>query len=65
MSSADVDRDLSTRRAEAVKKYLVDRGVDARRLETRGAATDEPIDTNKTATGRARNRRIEFMLLVD
>ena len=65
MSSADVGRDLSTRRAEAVKKYLVEHGVDEKRLETRGAATDEPIDTNKTAAGRARNRRIEFMLLVD
>lgn len=65
MSGADVGRDLSARRAEAVKRYLVERGVDEKRLETRGAGPDEPIDTNKSASGRARNRRIEFTLLVD
>lgn len=56
-------RDLSRARAEAVKRYLVDKGIDAARLETRGAGSDEPIDSNKTASGRARNRRVEFGLL--
>ncbi len=55
--------DLSQRRADAVKKYLVGHGIDASRVETRGAGSDEPIDTNKTAEGRARNRRIEFRVL--
>ncbi len=52
------------RRAESVKEYLVEKGVDASRMETRGAGADEPLDSNKTAAGRARNRRIEFTILV-
>jgi len=55
--------DLSKRRAESVKRYLIDHGIDANRIETRGAGPDEPIDTNDTPEGRARNRRIEFKLL--
>ncbi|WP_434426567.1 OmpA family protein [Nannocystis pusilla] len=58
------NRDLSRRRAESVRRYLVDHGVDAARLTTRGAGPDEPLDTNRTAAGRAKNRRIEFMILV-
>ena len=57
-------RDLSTRRAASVKNYLVEHGIDTARIETRGARADEPIATNKTAAGRARNRRIEFTILV-
>jgi outer membrane protein OmpA-like peptidoglycan-associated protein len=51
---------LSQRRAEAVKRYMVDKGIAADHIETRGAGPDEPIDSNKTNAGRARNRRIEF-----
>jgi outer membrane protein OmpA-like peptidoglycan-associated protein len=59
----DHNLDLSKRRAEAVKKWLVDRGVAESRLTTRGAGPDEPVDTNETKAGRAKNRRIEFKLL--
>ena len=62
--SPDYNRELSKRRANAVKKYLVEHGVADARVETRGAGPDEPIDTNKTAVGRAKNRRIEFTILV-
>ena len=55
--------DLSRRRAEAVKAYLVEAGVDESRIETAGQGPDEPIDTNDTREGRANNRRIEFELL--
>lgn len=55
--------DLSQRRAAAVRKYLVDAGIDAARLETRGAGPDEPVASNKTKDGRAKNRRIEFELI--
>jgi outer membrane protein OmpA-like peptidoglycan-associated protein len=51
---------LSMRRAEAVKSYLVGRGVSADRLLTDGKGESMPIDTNDTDLGRARNRRIEF-----
>ncbi len=57
-------RSPSSRRASSVKRYLVEHGIDEARIETRGAGADEPIDTNKTARGRARNRRIEFTILV-
>ncbi|MEZ4449629.1 MAG: OmpA family protein [Nannocystaceae bacterium] len=57
-------KDLSHRRAQSVKAYLVEQGVAEGRLETRGALADEPIDTNRTAAGRARNRRIEITLLL-
>ena len=58
------NRDLSRRRAESVKRYLVEHGIDAARIETRGAGPDEPVDSNRTPAGRARNRRIEFNLIV-
>jgi OmpA-OmpF porin, OOP family len=54
---------LSKERAEAVKEYIVSKGIDASRLETRGAGPDEPIENNATAAGRQKNRRTEFKLL--
>lgn len=59
----DYNVDLSARRAASVKKYLTDAGIDASRIETRGAGPDEPIAPNKTKAGKAKNRRIEFKLL--
>ena len=56
---------LSQERAESVKAYLVGKGVNPSRIETRGAGPDEPIDSNTTAIGRQQNRRIEFKLLMD
>jgi OOP family OmpA-OmpF porin len=55
--------DLSKRRAEAVKKFFVDGGVDESRLTTRGAGPDEPIGDNGTEEGRAQNRRTEFKII--
>jgi len=55
--------DLSKARAESVKSYLVGQGIDAARIETRGAGPDEPIADNKNDAGRQKNRRIEFKLL--
>ncbi len=59
----DHNVDLSQRRAEAVRKYLVDHGIDTGRLVPQGFGPDEPIDSNATASGKARNRRIEFRLI--
>jgi len=55
--------DLSQRRAESVKRYLVDAGIDETRIETRGAGPNEPIADNDTSDGRAKNRRIEVKML--
>jgi outer membrane protein OmpA-like peptidoglycan-associated protein len=54
---------LSTERAEAVKKYLVDHGVAADRLAAKGYGQDRPIADNKTEDGRAENRRVEIHIL--
>jgi outer membrane protein OmpA-like peptidoglycan-associated protein len=54
---------LSQARADSVKAYVVGRGVEASRLASVGFGPDKPIETNKTAAGRERNRRVEFMIL--
>ncbi|KIG17247.1 Outer membrane lipoprotein omp16 precursor [Enhygromyxa salina] len=55
--------ELSKDRAESVKQYLVEGGVDAERLETRGAGQKEPVASNDTPEGQAKNRRTEFKLI--
>jgi outer membrane protein OmpA-like peptidoglycan-associated protein len=55
--------DLSAKRAEAVKAYMVERGVAAERILTRGEGPDTPIANNKTRAGRQQNRRIEFTII--
>ncbi|MBU1700811.1 MAG: PorV/PorQ family protein [Candidatus Eisenbacteria bacterium] len=60
IGSDEYNTALSLRRAEAVKAYLVERGIDAGRFVTEGKGESVPVDTNDTDDGRARNRRIEF-----
>jgi OmpA-OmpF porin, OOP family len=57
------NRDLSQRRAQAVVKYLTDKGIPFDRLEARGFGADKPLATNDTPEGRANNRRVEFKIL--
>jgi OOP family OmpA-OmpF porin len=51
---------LSQRRADAVRKYLVGKGVVGSRLQTKGLGESQPAADNKTADGRAQNRRVVF-----
>ncbi|MCG1035372.1 OmpA family protein [Polaribacter sargassicola] len=53
---------LSERRTESVKAYLVKKGFDADRLETKGYGEKEPVATNKTRAGRKLNRRVVIKL---
>ena len=53
---------LSQARAEAVKAYLVGKGLKANTLTTSGRGSDCPLMSNRIAEGRARNRRIEFLI---
>ena len=51
---------LSVRRAEAVKAYWVSKGIDKSRVYTEGKGEKQPVASNKTADGRAKNRRVEI-----
>jgi outer membrane protein OmpA-like peptidoglycan-associated protein len=53
---------LSQRRADSVKSYLVNRGVQANRLTTAGLGQGSPVASNETATGRQQNRRVEVII---
>jgi OOP family OmpA-OmpF porin len=51
---------LSERRAQSVVNYLKKEGIAANRMSAKGYGMDQPMDTNSTAEGRARNRRVEI-----
>lgn len=62
VGSAQSNQSLSERRAESVKSYLVNRGVQAHRLTTAGLGQGSPVAGNETATGRQQNRRVEVII---
>ncbi len=51
---------LSVRRAEAVKAYLVSKGIEKNRVYTEGKGSKQPVADNKTKEGRAKNNRVEI-----
>jgi OOP family OmpA-OmpF porin len=51
---------LSVRRAEAVKAYLVSKGIERNRVYTEGKGEKQPVADNRTREGRAKNRRVEI-----
>jgi OOP family OmpA-OmpF porin len=51
---------LSMRRSQAVKAYLVSKGIDKTRIYTEGKGEKQPVADNKTKDGRAKNRRVEI-----
>lgn len=56
---------LSERRAKAVKAYLVSKGVPAEKIFTEGKGEKQPIASNKTKEGRAKNRRVEIEVVAN
>jgi outer membrane protein OmpA-like peptidoglycan-associated protein len=60
--SATHNMDLSQRRAEAVRAYIVSRGYEADKMEARGIGKDRPMTSNNSAEGRANNRRVEIIV---
>jgi outer membrane protein OmpA-like peptidoglycan-associated protein len=59
---AEANRILSQKRAEAVRQYLIQNGIQAWRVKATGKGESEPLTENKTAEGRAMNRRVEVKL---
>jgi outer membrane protein OmpA-like peptidoglycan-associated protein len=59
----DYNVKLSKKRAEAVGEYLIKNGISAERLSYEGFGSRYPVDTNDTPEGRAKNRRVEFILI--
>ena len=62
LGSKASNQELSQRRADAVKDYLVSKGVSSSNLTAKGFGEDMPIATNNTRSGRSQNRRVEVKL---
>jgi len=60
IGTEEYNQKLSERRAAAVKAYLVSKGIEPNRVYTEGKGEKQPIADNKTAEGRAKNRRVEI-----
>jgi outer membrane protein OmpA-like peptidoglycan-associated protein len=56
-----INQPLSEKRASAVRTWLIDKGIAAERLKTKGFGDTKPIGSNTTPEGRANNRRVEFV----
>lgn len=57
------NQQLSEERAASVRGYLIENGIEASRLQSRGFGPDKPVATNSTAAGRKQNRRVEVNLM--
>jgi outer membrane protein OmpA-like peptidoglycan-associated protein len=62
VGSESFNIDLSQRRADAVRGYLVRQGVDGSRVKSTGMGEDMPVATNNTEAGRQQNRRVEIII---
>lgn len=60
VGSDTYNQKLSVRRSEAVKAYLVSKGIEKNRVYTEGKGEKQPVADNKTSEGRAKNRRVEI-----
>jgi OmpA-OmpF porin, OOP family len=63
IGSDEYNQRLSLRRAEAVKAYMVSRGVEPNRVYTEGKGEKQPVASNRSSDGRAKNRRTEIEVI--
>ena len=63
IGSDEYNQRLSVRRAESVKAYMVSKGVEQNRVYTEGKGEKQPVASNRTADGRAKNRRTEIEII--
>jgi outer membrane protein OmpA-like peptidoglycan-associated protein len=63
IGEADYNLELSTRRAEAVVNWLIEQEISSSRLSFKGFGEADPVETNETTAGRARNRRVTFHII--
>lgn len=63
LGNDDYNIDLSRRRAESVISYLISNRISKKRLSARGLGERQPVASNETDAGRAKNRRVEFVVL--
>mgnify|MGYP006371788405 FL=1 len=61
VGSAEQNQILSQARAEAVKQYFLKKGIPSTRIDTEGKGLQEPIESNSTDSGRAKNRRVQII----
>ena len=62
VGNKDMNLQLSEKRANAVRDFLIKEGVDANRMTAVGYGDTRPVASNKTSKGRAQNRRVEFVV---
>lgn len=62
VGSAAFNETLSRQRAESVRRYLTERGIQNRRIDVSGIGLGSPVASNETATGRQQNRRVEVII---
>lgn len=62
IGSEEYNRELSLRRADAVRRALIERGISSTRIETKGYGEQYPVASNNTDAGRQQNRRVEVVI---
>ncbi len=63
VGSSEYNQKLSEKRAESIKNYLISKGLNRLRFEAKGYGKDKPVADNETEEGRAKNRRVEFVVI--
>ena len=63
IGTEEYNEGLSQRRAQSVLDYLVEQGINASRMTAKGYGESQPIASNDTSEGRAKNRRTELVVL--